>query len=394
MRGPLAPYVSGFHGDLVDQGYARRSAAGQIELMSQVSRWMIETGLQLCELTPEAVHRFLAVRRAQGCKRGISLAATAPLMSYLRRVGAVAEPAPNVPAGLDGVLEEYRTYLIKERGLAPDTIRAYLRTARWFLSEQSAAEEWTLKEPTAAEVSAFVVQAVRDRTTGSAKAIVNALRALLRFLHVDGKISKPLNHAVPGVASHRLSALPKALDPSQVDRLLASCDPATPIGQRDHAILTVLVRLALRAGEVAALQVSDIDWRHGEVIMHGKANRDERLPLPADVGQAIVTWFVQGRPACHVPHVFTRIRAPYRGLTANGVSDVVREACLRAGLPPMHAHRLRHTAATEMLRAGADLAEIGQLLRHRSHATTAIYAKVDRASLTALARPWPGGGAA
>ena len=156
-------------------------------------------------------------------------------------------------------------------------------------------------------------------------------------------------------------------------------------------ILTILVRLGLRAGEVAALQLGDIDWRRGEITMRGKANRAERLPLPPDVGEVIVAWLVQGRPAARGPHVFTRVHAPYRGLAMPSVSHVVRQACLRAGLPPVHAHRLRHTAATQMLRAGADLAEIGQVLRHRSLVTTAIYAKVDRAALSALARPWPGG---
>ena len=251
MRGPLAPYGPGFHGELVDQGYAGSSAGRQVGLMSQVSEWMLETGLRPCELTPEAVDRFLALRRAQGRKRGISPAATAPLMCYLRRLSAAPEPAPSAPAsaGLDRVLGEYRTYLVKERGLAPGTIRGYLRVARWFLSEQSAAgEDWTLREPTAAEVSAFVVRAVRERRTGSAKFVVAGMRALLRFLHVDGKISKPLAQVVPGVASWRLSSLPKALDPSQVDRLLASCDQATPIGRRDRAKVLSQTLWRLREG--------------------------------------------------------------------------------------------------------------------------------------------------
>jgi integrase/recombinase XerD len=393
MKGPLAPYASGFYADLIDQGYVPGSAERQMGLVSQVSQWMMEAGLRPCELTAEAVDRFLAGRRAQGRKIGISPAATAPLMNYLRRLAIAPEPRPSVPvsAGMDGLIEEYRIYLATRRGLAPGTIRGYLRVARLFLSEQSEAGGW--KEPTAAEVSAFVVREVRGRRAGSAQHIVKGMRALLRFLHVDGKINKPLDQVVLGVASWRNSTLPKALEPSQVDRLLASCDQTTPKGQRDFAILTILVRLGLRAGEVAALRVSDIDWRRGEIVLqHGKANRVERLPLPTDVGQAIVAWLVQGRPAGSTHQVFTRVCAPYRGLTMPGVSDVVHNACLRAGLPPVHAHRLRHTAATQMLRSGANLAEIGQVLRHRNFQTTAIYAKVDRASLSALARPWPGAG--
>ncbi len=395
MRGPLSPYASSFHGELIGQGYSPSYAERQMCLMSYVSQWMAESGLQPADLTGEAIDRFLAQRRAQGRKVWISPPATAPLMICLRQLGVAPEPMPSVPAtdGRDGVIEEYRMYLVKERGLAPSTIRSYLRVAGSFLSKQSETHAGGLKEPTAAEVSAFVAQEVRGRRTGSAKCLVTGLRSFLRFLHVDGKTTRRLDQVVLGVASWRLSTLPKALEPSEVDRLLTSCDQQTPVGRRDRAILTILVRLGLRAGEVAALRLCDIDWRCGEIVTHGKANRTERLPLPSDVGQALVSWLLEGRPAGNSPHVFTRVHAPHRGLTTNGVSDVVRAACVRAGLPPMHAHRLRHTAATQMLRAGADLAEIGQVLRHRSLLATAIYAKVDRASLSALARPWPGGGA-
>jgi len=196
---------------------------------------------------------------------------------------------------------------------------------------------------------------------------------------------------VPSVASRRLVGLPKGLDPDQVRHLLASCDDSTRRGCRDIAILTMLVRLGMRSGEVAKLRLDDIDWRAGEIIVRGKANCIERVPLPADVGRALAEYLRRGRPASAQGRtVFVRIKAPHRHLSSSAVSNVVADAAQRAGLGRIHAHRLRHTAAMQMLRAGASLPEIGQLLRHRRALTTAIYAKVDRDALRTIARAWPG----
>jgi integrase len=216
------------------------------------------------------------------------------------------------------------------------------------------------------------------------------LRSLLRWLHLTGVLSAPLAPAVPAVAGWRLSSLPKGLEPGQLRRLLAACDRRTPTGRRDYAILLLLSRLGMRAGEVAGLGLGDIDWRRGELAILGKGNRAERLPLPADVGTAIAAYLRRGRPdTADGRSVFVRVHAPHRALTTGGVTMVVFDNAQRAGLPKMHAHRLRHTAATAMLQAGSPLAEVGQVLRHRSPLTTAIYAKVDRDALSVLARPWP-----
>jgi site-specific recombinase XerD len=225
---------------------------------------------------------------------------------------------------------------------------------------------------------------------------VTALRSLLGYLHVVGEIAGPLAWAVPAVASWRLAGLPAALEPGQVAALLASFDRGTGVGLRDFAMLTLLARLGLRAGEVAALTLDDISWRAGEITVRGKGNRSERLPLPADAGAAIAGYLREGRP---VPfegtrRVFLRARAPHRGLTSGGVTQAVFSAGQRAGIGPVCAHRLRHSAATGMLRAGASLPEIGQVLRHRRLLSTAIYAKTDTKALRALARPWPTGGPA
>jgi integrase/recombinase XerD len=210
---------------------------------------------------------------------------------------------------------------------------------------------------------------------------------------VEGLISEPLGHAVPAVASWRLAGLPKALEPGQVAALLASCDQDTAVGRRDFAMLTMLARLGLRAGEVAALSLDDIGWRAGEITVRGKGSRAERLPLPADVGEAIAAYLRDGRPEPFeaARQVFLRARAPHRWLTSGGVTQAVFSAGQRAEIGPVFAHRLRHSAAVGMLAAGAPLTEIGQVLRHRRLLSTAIYAKADIEALRVLARPWPGG---
>lgn len=222
---------------------------------------------------------------------------------------------------------------------------------------------------------------------------VTALRSLLGFMHVEGLIAGSLTGAVPSAASWRLPGLPRFLEPEQARALLVSCDQSTAGGRRDLAILTLLVRLGLRAGEVAGLSLEDVDWRAGELVVVGKGRRSERLPLPVDVGEAITRYLHDGRPSGALDRaVFVRVKAPLQRLTTGGVTQVVVAAGGRAGLGQIHAHRLRHTAATLMLRAGAPLHEIGQVLRHREQLSTSIYAKVDRAALRSLARPWPGAG--
>jgi site-specific recombinase XerD len=253
-------------------------------------------------------------------------------------------------------------------------------------------ELWELSP---ADVLAFLLVETGRRSRKSAKLLVSALRSLLGFWHVQGLIARPLAGAVPSVAGWRLQGLPRALDAGQVRALLDSCDRASVGGIRDLAILTMLVRLGMRSGEVAALTLDDVDWRAGELVVRGKGQRLERLPLPGDVGEALAVYLRDGRPpGLASREVFVRIKAPLRALTTGGVTQVVVSASKRAGIGEVTAHRLRHTAATELLRQGAGLQEIAELLRHRSLLTTAIYAKVDRERLRELARPWPTGGAA
>ena len=238
---------------------------------------------------------------------------------------------------------------------------------------------------------AFCVDRLPRLSRSRAKQTTTALRSLLGFLHAEGLIAEPLAAAVPAVASWRLQGLPKGLEQNQRARLLGSCDRSTAIGRRDHAVLTVLARLGLRAGEVAALRLSDIDWRAGELRVRGKGRRTDRMPLPTDVGQEIARYLRDGRPpGIEERAVFVRALAPHQALSASGVSSIVVRAADRAGLERVGAHRLRHTAATELLRSGAALPEVSQLLRHRRTETTAIYAKADREALRTIARRWPG----
>lgn len=392
--GPLEPYATEFLRELVRQGYTAHSASNQLQLMAHASRWLASRGLDPCDLTPARVEEFLEARRAEGYTLWLSTKAMTPLLGCLRGLGVEQTPSPVVPATpVERLLERYRCYLIQERGLAASTVADYSHVARLFLFNRSPGGELDLERLKAAEVTDFVLAECRVRSVGSAKYIVCGLRALLRFLYTDGHIESQLAAAVPSVAGWQLAGLPKALSSREVSALLASCDRRTTFGRRDFAVLTLLVRLGLRAGEVSALALIDIDWRAGELVICGKGRREERLPLPIDVGEALVGWLRRGRPRCESSKVFTRVRAPHRGLTSGGIGSVVRTAAARAGLSEVSAHCLRHTAATEMLRAGASLPEIAQVLRHASTLTTSIYAKVDRQTLRTLAQPWPGGAA-
>jgi integrase/recombinase XerD len=283
---------------------------------------------------------------------------------------------------------------VRERGLTAgtSTVYEYERTARRFLFGRVDRDGGGLERLTAAEVTGFVLAECRRRSVRMTKALVTSLRGLLRFLYLEGLAASDLSAAVPSVANWRGASLPRAVGAEHVARLLASCDRRSAVGRRDFAILTVLCRLGLRAGEVAALELGDVDWRAGDIVVRGKGDRHERLPLPVDVGDALVDYLRHGRPAREDPHVFLRARAPFGPLTGGdgAIGMLVRSACRRAGLAPVGAHRLRHTVASEALRAGAPLEEIASLLRHRRHATTALYAKVDWIRLRELARPWPG----
>jgi integrase/recombinase XerD len=389
VSGPLASFADGFRVYLVGQGYSLWSAQFQLLLVAHLSRWMEAEGLDVAQLTPPTVERFFAERRSQGYVTRLSPKGIRPLLGYLDGLG-VLPAGEDVRTPVDRLLDEFRRYLLEERALADGSVRLYERVARVFLEERSDPIDADLARLSGVEVNAFVLRESRRRGRASALTMVCALRALLRFLHVRGLIAMSLATAVPSIPRRR-EDLPRGLAGGHVRSLLDSCDRATSVGRRDFAILTLLARLGLRRGEVAAIQLEDIHWRAGELLIRGKGSRYDVLPMPGDVGEALTEYLRHGRPAGFGRTVFLSSCAPRVGLSSAAVSSVVVRACARAGIPPVSAHVLRHTLASELLRRGAALPEIGQVLRHRSVETTALYAKVDRAALSRLALPWPGG---
>jgi integrase/recombinase XerD len=391
VSGPLTEHADGFATELEVRGYTPLSAANQLRLLASLSRWLDERRLPVSDLNEGQVEAFLRFRRDAGYTCWLSPRGLAPLLTYLRSVGVAPEPVRIPPQSeIEILLEDYRAYLVDERGLVASTVAYYLKTAGLFLAERDEGAGGLLEALTGAEVVGFVQRECLVRSVGSAKLLVTGLRSLLRFLHVDGRIEVPLAAVVPAVAGWRGGALPLGLESEQVARLLAACDRRRSIGRRDHAILLLLVRLGLRAAEVAALKLDDIDWRAGELVVHGKQRHQDRLPLPVDVGQSLAGYLRRGRPEVEHRAVFVQSRAPYAPAAASTIQGAVRSACRRAGLAEVGTHRLRHTAATQLLAAGAPLSEVAQVLRHREVATTAIYAKVDHACLVTLALPWPG----
>ncbi len=312
------------------------------------------------------------------------------------RLAGVAQPSEQKAHDRDlgCLLGAFEQYLAQERGLSPATLDNYLPAIRCFLTERFGKGPLRLRQLNASDVSKSVLRYARNTSPGSAKVRVSALRSFLRFALREGEIEADLAAAVPTVANWRLATVPGSLNPQQIECLLSSCDQSTLVGQRDSTILRLLCRLGLRAGEILAMRLEDLDWRAAEIAVHGKGRRRDRLPMPQDVGQALATYLRQGRPSCSSRRVFVRLRAPHQGFaSAVAICSLVRRALDRAGLQPARkgAHLLRHSLATEMLRQGASLDEIAQILRHNSLTTTEIYAKVDVSALRELAQRWPGG---
>jgi integrase/recombinase XerD len=393
MVGPLAPYASGFDRELRSRGYTRLSAVWQLRLMAHVSRWLASEGLGSAAFTPERAEEFCAVRRRAGYRALLTPRALAPLQEFLHGQGVLPVwPAAPGPAGeKERLLARYRDHLAGERGLVPAVVSRYLKAAGLFLDQFPGA---AVGQPAldAAAVSVFCARELPRHSRANAANLASALRSFLRFLHLEGLAGAPVAQAVPAVANRKGQGLPRALPPATVARLLASCDRRTRLGRRDYAMLMLLARLGLRAGEVASMSLDDIAWRAGELTVHGKGGRDDRLPLPSDVGAALAAW-LRIRPRVATRALFVRANAPVGAISPRGVAWAVYNACDRSGVPRAGAHRLRHSLATQMLGAGASLAEVGQVLRHARVATTAIYAKVDDRALDALVVPWPGGGA-
>jgi site-specific recombinase XerD len=362
--GRLGPFVDGYRAWLLGHGYSPSVAIRSLTTLGHLGRWLERNALAVEQLTAEVVRAFLvAYRNDRGRLPGASVW---PLLEYLRAEGAVSAEPPAVVAPVEQLVGEYREWLRCERGLAPVTVRASEQLARRFLAQRVSPDDPRgARGITAAEVSAFLLRECARVSSGSAGCCTYRLRSLLRYLAGRGLADPGLAQAVPRVARWRNATIPQFPTRPQIDRLLASCDRDNATGARDYTVLLLLARLGLRAVEVARLRLDDLDWRAGLIMVDGKAHRRDQFPLPSDVGEAIVAHLRHRGHRRGERHVFLTVHAPIRPLEPSGVRTIVRNACRRSGVDHMPAHRLRHALASHLLREGASMVDVGQVLRHK-----------------------------
>lgn len=395
-RGPLSNHLKSYAALLSQCSYSHVSAQSQLLLVSRFSQWLQRNGIELHKVDEDVLQRFLRLSPRKRRIQGGEVAALNRLLTLLRQQRVV--PAKSHSAQLrprQKVAAEFGRYLLEERRLSQATWDNYLPFVERFLRERFENAKVNFSGLRAADITGFVQRQARQLSPKRAKLLVTALRSFFRHLLHRGKISTDLAACVPGVPNWSFSTLPKFLPAGAVQRVLKHCDRHTSVGKRNYAILLLLARLGLRAGEVVSLKLEDLDWGTGQITVCGKGGGSTPLPLPADVGRALATYLRDGRPRCSSRRVFLRDRAPLTGFTSSqGISTLVMRALKKAGVNSVHkgAHVFRHTLATDLLRQGCSLDEIGELLRHRSPNTTAIYAKVDLVALRSLALPWLGGG--
>jgi site-specific recombinase XerD len=381
--------------DLIDDAgvvqRARRSAAVQVAL-GPFGRWLGAHGLDARDITEAVIDAYLD-QTATPAQRG-TRTALCELLAVLRESGVCRPLALDAGGTHQRLLSEFRRYLLSERGLAERTIEHYTEAAQAFLVSRAADDARVVRQWSAADVLTFVQRRSVNRPSAHMQQLCTGLRAFLRYLCFRGHTESDLSKCVPRIAHWRLATLPKSLSAGQVDRMLLSCRRDTAGGRRDHAVLLLLSRLGLRAEEMRRLTLDDLHWQRGELTVRGKGRGPEAMPLPQDVGEALAAYLTHGRPASGSRSVFVRLTPPHDPYgDSNAFGNIVRRAMRRAAVdaPSKGTHIFRHTVATEMLRAGASLREIGHLLRHRDEDTTRLYAKVDLVRLRTLALPWPGG---
>ncbi len=391
---PVGSYLDSFALYLTEKAYGPSTARCYIKIVACFGRWMARAGIHESDLCEYVVEQFVRERQRQGYRLQGYAGVIGIFLEHLQGQGLIVAPESIPDRSEMGLLKSrYGQYLKKERGLTETTVIRYQGTIDRFLAERFEGKSLQLEVLTPSDITDFVRSRAHSVSPSGASLIVTALRSFLRFLFQHGEIPTNLAACVPSVARWRQDSVPRYLNAEQVNRLLKACDRHTSTGRRDYAILLLLARLGFRAGEVVNLELEDIDWRNGEITVPGKGLVRDRLPLPVDVGEALATYLSRDRCKCTTRRVFLCMKAPRRGFTSAGaVSTLVRRAILRAKLDPPFkgAHLLRHSLATGMLRSGASMAEIGEILRHRTPASTEIYAKVDFKSLRAIALPWPG----
>lgn len=389
VLGPLSPDAEQFRLLLAERGYTPLTRVTQLQVMAHLSKWLQARGLGVADLNTARFEEYLAARRAGGYASFCSWAGLGQLVEVLTRCGAPLQQAAAAPdSPLEVLLAGYARYLRQERGLADSTISAYVLRARRFLIGYGHGADVT--QLGTAAVTHAVLRESQTLSAGSAQFFAVALRSFLRYCHLTGATERDLSAASLPVTGRRREALPRGISTAQARALLAACDRRTSAGRRDYAVILLLLRLGLRACEVAALQLEDLDWRAGELTVHGKAHRVDRLPLPGEVGAAMAAYLRHGPRRGEHRELFLRTLAPRGGLSREAIGCIVRRASVRAGLTPFGPHRLRHALACDMVRAGVPLGQIGQVLRHADATSTSIYARVDLEQLRTVARPWPG----
>jgi site-specific recombinase XerD len=398
--GCAGPYVDGFAAALAAAGYSPHTIRGYIRAAVHVGRWADRRGMALSALDDTLLVRFrrhLSRCRCLQHNKGVfgdAIAGVEQFLAYLRVQQVIAPPTLAAPTcAFAAISEHFATWMLRHRGVVSSTVRRYQLVLRPFLAALG-------DDPAKYNVEGirrFVVEHLGKCGRGQAQSVVTAIRAFLRFLVAEGRVPSGLEHGVPTMPRWRLSALPRYLEAPEIERVVTNCDVSKGHGLRDHAILLLLARLGLRAGDIVGMTLGDIDWQRGTLRVRGKGRREVMLPLPQDVGDAVLAYLQRGRPKSTSDRMFLTVYAPTRPFASSAaVSDIVRFALKRAGIqnpPSRGAHLLRHSAATAMLRAGGSLDTIAMVLRHQSPDTTAYYAKVDLAMLHQVAQPWPGGGA-
>jgi integrase/recombinase XerD len=394
-EGPVAGHIIPFAEWLVGRGYGLVSLRNQVLMADGFSRWLQQKGVGLSDVGAEDPERYLLDRvRDRRPKLGDS-AALRHLLDFLRSRNAVAEETKteHFPTPIEQHLADYERFLQDARALSRQTIINYRPVVRDFLRYRFGDGEVMLAHLRAIDVTNFVQKTVSRLNLRRAKITTTALRSFLAYARYRGDIASDLAAAVPVVANWSLSSIPRAIGHDAVTRLLASIDRDTAVGCRDYAMVLALARLGLRSSEVVLLELDDIDWAAGQIRVRGKNGQRHDLPLPMDVGEAIANYLQRWRPRNGSRRVFLRDKAPIRGFEGpSGLGCVIRRSLKRAGIdaPTTGTHQFRHGLASEMLRGGASLGEIGEVLGHRHVQTTAIYAKVDLKALRTLALPWPG----
>ena len=396
--GCMGPWIDGFAEMLSESGFTYHTIRGHLRAAVHLGRWMDDRKIVLASLDNDVAscfRRHLPRCRCNVRSKGFfrrTMPAIDILLAHLRRLGVIQGNAlvADRPQFTE-VSAHFAAWSVRNRGIKESTARGYQVALQPFLSELG--EDHSTYN--AARIRSFVVKHLCTRGRSEAKSVTRSIRAFLRFLVAEGRVTAGLEHCVPTVPQWRLSSLPRYLVASDVEKVLAACDTTTPHGLRDRAILLLLARLGLRANDIVTMDLDHIDWTGGTLRVSGKSRKESFLPLPQDVGDAILAYLERGRsPACS-DRVFLAMNAPIRPFTnSSAVSSVVSLALKRAGIenpPSRGAHMLRHSAATAMLRAGSPLETIASVLRHKSPDMAAYYAKIDVGTLGLVVQPWAGG---